>query len=216
MDRSSGMVSFDRVGKWLDKNVTLENIQQLLQDYAALGPLPGIFLPFAEAFFPFLPLVVFVMASAAAFGLWKGFIISWIGTCLGAFAVFFMVRRLGQTRLFRWIRKQKQVKKIMIWVEDHGFGPLFLLLCFPFSPSAIINLVAGLSKVNVYQFILAVLLGKAVMIFTISFIGYDLVSLIKEPIKTAIVLLVIGILWLGGKRIEHRLQRKYKKKLDQK
>jgi uncharacterized membrane protein YdjX (TVP38/TMEM64 family) len=190
---------------------TLNNILQMLEQYRELGPLPGFFLPFVEAFIPMLPLFLFVMANAAAFGLWKGFIISWLGACTGALLLFFIIRRLGKYRFFHFIKNKEKVVKLMDWVERHGFGPLFLLLCFPFSPSAIINIVAALSRVSVYQFMLAVLFGKMVMIFTIAFIGHDVVSLIQQPMKTVIVLVVIFILWLGGRKIEHKLLEKDQK-----
>lgn len=191
----------------LKEYATLENITNLLEQYRSLGPLPGIFLPMAEAFLPIFPLFLFVLANAAAFGLWKGFLISWIGATTGAFLVFIIVRRLGQQRFFRFLRKHHQVQKIMNWLERHGFGPLFLLLCFPFSPSSVINVVAGLSRIGIYQFLLAVILGKVVMIFTVSFVGYDIISLVKNPGKTAVVLIFIAILWVIGKRIEIRLQK---------
>ncbi|MEW8986683.1 MAG: TVP38/TMEM64 family protein, partial [Bacillus sp. (in: firmicutes)] len=57
------------------------------------------------------------------------------------------------------------------------------------------------------QYMLAVLTGKMVMIFTISFVGYDIHSLITQPIRTAIVGFVIVLLWFIGKRIEARLNR---------
>jgi putative effector of murein hydrolase LrgA (UPF0299 family) len=46
-----------------------------------------------------------------------------------------------------------------------------------------------------------------VMIFTISFVGYDIHSLITHPVRTAIVGFVIVLLWFIGKRIEARLNR---------
>ncbi|WP_246938685.1 TVP38/TMEM64 family protein [Bacillus pinisoli] len=191
--------------------ITFKNIEELMQQYRDLGPLPGIFLPMLEAIFPFLPLFAFVVANAAAFGLWLGFLYSWLGTSIGAIIVFFVIRRLGQKRFFQFLSRNKQVKKLMDWVEHHGFGPLFLLLCFPFSPSAIINVVAALSRVSVYQFVLAVLTGKMVMVFIISFIGYDLRSLVEQPIRTAIVGLIIFILWLVGKKVESYLHIKEQK-----
>jgi uncharacterized membrane protein YdjX (TVP38/TMEM64 family) len=184
---------------------TLENIMELIQHYRALGPLPGIFLPMLEAFLPFLPLFLFVMANASAFGLWFGFLFSWIGASLGAFFVFILVRKYGQKRLLSFLHNHPKVRKLMTWVEEHGFGPLFLLLCFPFTPSAVVNIVAGLSRISIAQYMLAVLTGKVVMIFTISFIGYDIRSLITQPLRTAIVLFVIFILWYVGKRIEVKL-----------
>jgi uncharacterized membrane protein YdjX (TVP38/TMEM64 family) len=184
---------------------TLENIMSLTQEYRALGPLPGILLPMLEAFLPFLPLVLFIVANASAFGLWLGFLFSWIGASTGALLVFLLVRKYGQKRILSFLHKHSEVQKLMKWIEIHGFGPLFLLLCFPFTPSAIVNIVAGLSKINIYQYMLAVLTGKLVMIFTISFIGYDIRSLITQPLRTVLVLVVISILWYVGKGIEVRL-----------
>jgi uncharacterized membrane protein YdjX (TVP38/TMEM64 family) len=187
---------------------TLENIMELIQQYKALGPFAGILLPMLEAFLPFLPLVVFVMANANAFGLWFGFLFSWIGAAAGALLVFVLVRRYGNTRVFRFLRNNRQVKRLTRWVDKHGFGPLFLLLCFPFTPSALVNVVAGLSSISIAQYMLAVLTGKMVMIFTISFIGYDIISLVKQPIRTVIVGGIIFVLWLVGKQIEIRLNKK--------
>lgn len=193
---------------WLKDFMTLENILSMLKQYRSFGPFPGILLPMLESFLPVFPLFLFVLANAAAFGLWLGFLYSWIGACSGALLVFFIVRKLGRTRFFSFLSRHKKVKKFMNWVERHGFGPLFLMLCFPFTPSSAINIVAALSRISVAQFILAVLIGKIVMIFMISFIGYDIVSLIVKPERTIIVFIVIFILWYIGKQIEKKLTAK--------
>ena len=187
---------------------TLENIMSLIEKYRSFGPLPGIGLPLIEAFLPFLPLFLFVMANASAFGLWLGFLYSWLGACLGASLLFLFIRKYGQKRLLSFLPRHPKVRKMMDWLDCHGFGPLFLLLCFPFTPSALVNIVAGLSKIHFPQYMLAVCIGKLVMIFTISYIGYDIHSLITQPYRTVIVLVVIFILWYVGKRIEVKLNRK--------
>lgn len=194
-------MDFETIKAWFE----IERILEFIDEYRSFGPLLGILLPLIEAFFPFLPLVLFVMANANAFGLWLGFLYSWIGASAGAFLVFLVIRKFGHTKILSFIRGQKQVKKLTGWLERHGFGPIFLLLCFPFTPSAVVNIVAGLSKLSIYQYMLAVTAGKMVMIFTMSFIGHDIVSLITKPISTLKVLLAIFILWYVGKRIEIRL-----------
>lgn len=200
-------MDFDIVREWL----TLENIMEVIEKYRSIGPVPGILLPMLEAFLPFLPLVLFVMANANAFGLWFGFLFSWIGASVGALLVFLLVRKYGQRRFLNFLKKNPKVQKLMAWVERHGFGPLFLLLCFPFTPSAVVNIVAGLSKISIYQYMLAVFTGKMVMIFTVSFVGHDIKSLITQPIRTAIVGVVIFILWIVGKQIEIRFNQKLDK-----
>lgn len=186
--------------------LTMDNLLEVLHDYKSFGPLPGFLLVVLESLLPFLPLVVIVMANAAAFGLWVGFLISWSGTVVGSVIVYFLAAKLKR---FEWIQRQlkkEKIRKTMLWVERHGFGPIFFLFCFPFTPSFLINMVAALSRIKFYQFFLALLAGKMVMVFTISYIGYDIVSFIRAPIKTVIALTIMLVLWYIGKKVELRLQ----------
>ncbi|BBW97204.1 TVP38/TMEM64 family protein [Geobacillus icigianus] len=193
-------MDMETVKQWF----TLDHILALLDQYRSFGLLPGIAVTLLESFFPILPMVVFVMANAAAFGLWKGFFISWFGASLGSLLVFWLTRKVGQKRFFHFVRRHRKVRQFMHWIERHGFGPLFLLYCFPFTPSALVNIVAGLSRISRQQFILAVLLGKMIMVFTISFIGYDLVALVHQPLRTAMITAAVFLLWYAGKRVEAR------------
>jgi uncharacterized membrane protein YdjX (TVP38/TMEM64 family) len=193
-------MDIDTIKQWF----TLENVLSVLEQYRSFGVFPGIAATLLESFFPILPMFVFVMANAAAFGLWEGFLISWTGACLGSILVFWLTRKIGQKRFFRFVSRHHKVRQFMHWIERHGFGPVFLLYCFPFTPSAVVNIVAGLSRISRQQFILAVLLGKMVMVFTISFIGYDIVALVKQPLRTVAIAVVIILLWYAGKRVEAR------------
>ncbi len=194
-----------------DANDFMEDVIGWLDNYEKLGPLPGILLPFIEAFLPFLPLFVFVIANGAAYGLFKGFLYSWIGSSLGSVLVFLLVRKLGNRKIVQRIQQNKQVDKIMGWVEERGFGLLFILLCFPFSPSFLINLVAGISKVRKQTFILAVLFGKAVMVFSIAYIGSSIIEFARHPVKTIVIIVCISVFWLFGKYLEKKLTRNTKK-----
>jgi uncharacterized membrane protein YdjX (TVP38/TMEM64 family) len=201
-------INFSNWQTMLQKEGTEDFIMQLLEQYEGLGPVPGFFLPFIEAFLPFLPLIVFVLTNAAAYGLLEGFLLSWLGASSGAMLVFIIVRQVRNRKWVKKIRKNKQVSAVTSWVDKHGFGPLFVLLAFPFSPSSIINVVAGLSKISIQQFALAVLLGKSVMIFSISYVGSSIMEFAEKPMKTIIVLVIIGLFWIIGKVIEKRLEKR--------
>lgn len=192
------------MNEWMD----VDKIIELSQHYKTLGPLIGILLPFIEAFLPFLPLVVFIIANAGAYGLWLGFILSWVGTVAGSYVVFLVIRKYGRNRVLSFLTKKRRVQQLISWVERNGFGPLFLLICFPFTPSALINLVAGLSNMKKTNYLIILMAGKLVMIFIISFIGHDLKALLTQPLRTAIVVLIIFLLWVLGKAFEKRLNAK--------
>lgn len=210
----SVMRKVDQWRRLAENDQLFDYIIRQLEGLDRFGPIPGILFPLIEAFLPFLPLVAFVLANAVVYGLFKGFLYSWIGAVVGSISVFFIIRRLGDKRLFRAITKQKQVKRVMRWVEEHGFGPLFILMCFPFSPSAIINIVSGLSNVSRQQFILAALLGKSVMIFTIAYVGSSIASFAQNPVKSIVVGICILLFWVLGKYIETWIQKKAERKAE--
>lgn len=183
-----------------------EQVQQTIESYSAYGPLPGIMLPLLEAFLAFLPLVVFIAVNANVYGLWLGSLYSWIGVCLGSMAMFWIARLVGG-RFGAWLQRRfPAVSRFFRWIERKGFTPIFLLACFPFSPSFLVNLASGLSTVKFRTFALAILMGKAVMIFSVSLLSFDITEVADEPWRIVAAVIVLFLLWFGGKRIETRYQ----------
>ncbi|MDF2065771.1 TVP38/TMEM64 family protein [Bacillus sp. Cr_A10] len=188
--------------------LSFETLSNLTQDYRALGPLFGLLLPFLEAFLPFLPLVVFIVANVTAYGILFGFLLSWAGSVAGAYTVFLVIRKYGRARVLGFITRHEKIQKLILWVERNGFGPLFLLICFPFTPSALVNIVAGLSNMKKNTYLWTVVLGKLIMILVVSFIGSDIKALITQPLRTAIMIGIMVILWFVGKAVEKKIDKK--------
>jgi len=206
MHEAMGLLAAMRMDEWgaYLKGLSQDDIQALLDRYSALGPLPGIALPLVEALLPFLPLVVFVFANALAYGMWAGFLYSWIGVCLGASLVFLLSRWFGRRYGDRIRRRFPKTERFFTWVEHRGFTPIFLLSCFPFTPSVLVNVSAGFSKMPLHTFMTAIMLGKAVMIFILSYLGADLQQIGGQPWRLAVVLAVLVLMWFGGKKLESR------------
>ncbi|MGF7034355.1 putative membrane protein YdjX (TVP38/TMEM64 family) [Paenibacillus mucilaginosus] len=179
-------------------------VEHWLKQYEALGPLPGIVAPMVESYIPVLPLVAILVANVNAYGLTEGFLLSWIGVVLGSISVFAIVRRFSG-RIRGWIeRKHPRSQRLIHWLETHGFTPIFVLACFPFTPSSLVNIVSGLSRVPFHTFAVATTLGKGVMIFLVSFAGHDIRSLLSQPWKIALVLGVFALMWLMGRKLESK------------
>lgn len=194
--------------EWLNhlKHMDIGSIQQTLESYSQYGPLPGILLPFIESFLPFLPLILIIAANANIYGLGFGFLFSWIGVTTGAICVFWVCRVLGRNVKNKLMRKFPKSERFFNWIERKGFTPLFLLACFPFTPSIVITVVSGLSRVPFHTFLLATLMGKAVMIFVISLISFDIGNLVEEPWRIFVSITAVLVMWFGGKRLETRYQ----------
>lgn len=194
---------------------TVENMDHIAGQYRTLGPFFGLLLPFLEAFLPFLPLVVFVVANASAFGLWLGFLLSWIGSVAGSYAVFLLVRHFGKHPRLRFLTGGKKVQKLIQWVDMNGISPLFVLLCFPFTPSVLVNIVAGLSNIHKKFYLVVLLAGKFIMILGMSVLGYDLKALLTSPVRLILAAVATVLLWWIGKLMEKRLNKRVETDLKQ-
>ena len=203
------MKFFHNIEQWIHTNVTLSNVEGLLEGYQGLGIFLGVLLPMLEAVFPPLPLVAFVLANAAAYGFLIGFLLSWTGTVAGSLIVFMFIRWLAHKRLRTFLERSKKIERMLEWVDQRGFGPVFFVSSIPFTPSALINVVAGLSKMNPYSFFLSIMLGKAIMIGIVTFVGADWRAMLANPLRLIPVVIGVVIFWFIGKWLERRMYRKH-------
>ena len=193
-----------------------ENMKELIDAFVSnstniltsIGPIGGVFLIILESIFPMLPLSVFITLNMISFGSFFGFIISWLSTIVGCMLSFTLFRYFFQKKLYRFIKKKEQDKfaNIMNAVSNINFSNLVILIAIPFSPAFLINIAAGLSKIKIEKFFLAVIVGKMVMVYFWGYIGTTLL----ESLTDITVLFKIGgllvIAFFISKIIENKLK----------
>lgn len=187
--------------------LTEDNLRQLLEQYRSFGPVPGIFLTFMKSFIPPLPTIGIVGLNGAVYGLWLGFLYSWIGLVAGCVTTFWIIRKVASHRyLQKWASRPK-VARSMTWVRQSGFSYVFLLSIFPVGPFVVVNMAAGLAGMRFRSYLLAIAVGKAIMVFAVSYIGNDLERFIRQPWEILYVVIFIGLSLWGVKAIEARFAR---------
>lgn len=184
--------------------ITEENIRFWLEKFRSLGPLPGILLTFMKSFVPPLPTLLIVGVNGAVYGLWAGFLYSLIGMVLGCTVTFLIVREIGKSAFVeRWANKPR-VQRSMVWIRRNAFSYVFLLSIFPVGPFVIINVAAGIARMRLLSFLLAVSFGKAIMIFCVTYIGSNVAQFMEHPVRWGGVLLFIAAsLWASRKLERH-------------
>ncbi|MFC5531149.1 TVP38/TMEM64 family protein [Cohnella yongneupensis] len=188
-------------------NVTEDKLKDLLEQYRALGPLPGIALTFLKSFIPPLPTIVIIGVNATVYGLWLGFLYSWLGIVCGCLTTFLLVRRIaGHPYLDRWARKPR-VQSSLQWVRRNAFSYVFLLSLFPVGPFVVINMAAAVARMRLKSFFIAIVFGKAIMVMSVSIVGHDVTRFVRHPAELLYVVAFVGVsLWIS-KRIEARFTR---------
>lgn len=171
------------------------------------GIFVGFFLVMIESFIPALPLSVFVALNVNAFGFFIGCLISWIATSLGSYICYsifaFVERKLTSKFLDRNL-----VKKIMSSIDrfsDIKFPELVLLITLPFTPSFLVNILCGLTRMDRDKYLGALLLGKVFSIIFWGYIGKSLIESLTDINSIVFIILTLVISYGLSKSVSHKL-----------
>lgn len=185
------MIMFD-----LFKNIDIL-INELLLSIGFYGPILGCFLILIESVVPVLPLFVFITINFFTFGPFLGFIISWIFTVLGCLMSFFIFRKKIKKWFDKKVGKKEKLNKIMKVINEIKLEELTAIIAIPFTPAFLINIAAGLSKMNFKKFLIALMIGKIFLVLFWGFVGTSLLESLTNPqafIKVVMLVLVAFII----------------------
>lgn len=160
-------------------------------------------LAFLESFFPVMPLLAIVVLNSAVLGFVKGIIASLIGSCLGTFIIYILAMNFRNV-LFKNYNNEK-IEKITSWVKKQGYIVIFFCYSIIFIPSFLISICAGFSNVSKRVFIPAMILGKMLLFFIGSYIGYDLESFFRSPEKVIVVALIFLLSFVIAKKMNRKI-----------
>ena len=182
--------------------MSTEQVNEWFDAFGNMGYLVGFLLPFIEAFIPILPLIVFVIVNVNAYGFIIGMILAWLGTVLGSFIMFLIFRRLSNSKYMKRLKQRKSAERLIKYIDEHGVIPIFILFCFPFTPSALVNLIASVTNIKSVHYFWVLTLSKLVMISLVGWLGKDISTLFTNPLRITIVVIVVIIVWFIGRKVE--------------
>ena len=183
-------------------------VQPMIDLLISIGPIGGVLLIIIESIIPILPLAVFITLNMASFGSIFGFLISWLSTLVGCMLSFIFFRYVFQKRLSNFVKKKNNPKlnKIMAAIDNINFSNLVLLIAIPFSPAFLINIAAGLSKIETKKFFIALLIGKVIMVYFWGYIGTSLLESLTDITTIFKIAILLIIAFAVSKIVEKKLK----------
>ena len=142
--------------------------------------------------FTVIPLILVISVNITLFGLFYGFIWSWVTSLLGGVVVFLASRFWFQGLLIRRVSSEWMGK-----IEKKGAWFVFWGRIFPLAPSNLINIAAGVSSIQLKHFMLGTLLGNGIYSIVLSFISdgilsFSLTSPLDITICVGVIIIVVG------------------------
>lgn len=182
----------------------LENLINFIQTSGLIGAIISCGLITVESIFPILPLIVFITINFLVFGNILGFAISWFFTLIGCIMSYYIFKKGFGNKFENLTENKEMLKKYKKLFKNISFINLTLLIALPFTPAFVVNIAAGLVKMDFKKYFFALLIGKISLVYYLGFIGMSLIESIKSPIvliKIAILLAVTYAISLAIKKV---------------
>ena len=133
--------------------------------------------------FTVFPLILVITINLNLFGFINGFLWSWFTSVLASILVFYGVRYIFQGMII-----EKFNPKLIEKVDANGFAYVFQARIFPFVPTSLVNILAGLSTIRIMPFTIATAIGNFLYFFALALIP---AGIIKADLNEYVVWVII-------------------------
>lgn len=158
--------------------------------------------------------MTFIIVSIILFGAWQGFVISSVGVVLSSMAMFLIGRFGGEKIAIRMVGEESLKKaQDLVAVKSKIYLPLMFL--FPFFPDDALCMVAGITKMRCWEFLLIIICCRTVGVAMTCFLGSNLIdwstlTIIDWFVFISVCLIDLYIIY----RLADKLEKKIKEKKD--
>jgi len=136
------------------------------------------------------------LAAGYAFGIVEGTILSLLGIVIGSWIIFWLVRKFG-VKMVEVFFTQKSISEVGFLKNTKKTKVLaFLLMLIPGTPKDFLSYFAGLTNLNLKQWLLIVLVARTPSVLTSTITGAAAGD--ERYILAVIMLLVTGIVSAAG------------------
>lgn len=182
--------------------MSLSQLEEWFDAFRQFGYIPGFIMLYLRAIVPVLPLTLYVVLLIHAYGLFPGIIISWLGIVSGTFTVFLICKKFVNTIRMKKLKSRKSVQRLISFIDRQGLIPLFILLCFPFTPNTLINIIASLSHIKIKYYFLVLVISKLISITILGVMGKEIFTIFTNTLRALIMIVLLVVLWFISKKVE--------------
>ncbi len=179
-------------------------LTNLLTGLGVWGAVLGCFFILFESIIPPVPLSIFITLNFLVFGPIVGFIISWVFTCLGCMLSYYIFKKGISDKYLEKLRKNDKFNRILKKINKMSISSLVLLIAIPFTPAFLVNIAAGIARIDTKKFFTALLIGKVSLVYFWGFVGVSIVEAFTRPIVLLRVVPFVLALYFISKLLSNK------------
>lgn len=144
-------------------------LEAFLGQFGIWAPIIFVLFQAIQVIFPIVPGGIGLLGGVLLYGPLWGFILNYVGICLGSIAAFLLSKHYGM-KVINILFSPKMRDKYLKWLDSKKFDTFFAwAIFFPFAPDDFLCYLAGLTRMTVLKFTVIILLGKPFAIFIYTF-----------------------------------------------
>ena len=165
-----------------------EEFRLWVDSYGALSRVIFLGMVVLQVLVAFIPGEAIELAAGYAFGIWEGTFLSMLGILIGSWIIFSLVRRFGVKIVEAFFDRQKISEVRFLNTSRKTRVLSFLLMLIPGTPKDFLSYFAGLTKLNLKEWLIIVLVARTPSVLTSTVTG---AAAGEEQYILALVMLVI-------------------------
>ena len=151
-------------------SLNLESVIELIRGYGAYAAVVSFFLMILQSILSPIPALLITLSNAAVFGWWKGALLSFWSSMVGAALCFYIARILGRDVVEKIVTKTG-LAKVDEFFERYGKNSILICRLLPFVSFDIVSYAAGLTPIKFWDFFIATGLGQLPATIVYSYLG---------------------------------------------
>lgn len=151
-------------------SLNLESVIELIRGYGAYAAVVSFFLMILQSILSPIPALLITLSNAAVFGWWKGALLSFWSSMVGAALCFYIARTLGRDVVEK-ITTKTGLAKVDEFFERYGKNSILICRLLPFVSFDIVSYAAGLTPIKFWDFFIATGLGQLPATVVYSYLG---------------------------------------------
>lgn len=151
-------------------SLNLESVIELIRGYGAYAAVISFFLMILQSILSPIPALLITLSNAAVFGWWKGALLSFWSSMIGAALCFYIARTLGRDVVEK-ITTKTGLAKVDEFFERYGKNSILICRLLPFVSFDIVSYAAGLTPIKFWDFFIATGLGQLPATIVYSYLG---------------------------------------------
>ncbi|MFD2673279.1 TVP38/TMEM64 family protein [Marinicrinis sediminis] len=186
---------------------SIYKLVELLRSFGWIAPVMSIGFMILQAVAAPLPGFVITAANGMVFGIFWGFVISWVGGMAGALLNFWLARKLGYGYTRKLMDKYSRLGRIDEISGRNGFAIILIARLVPIVSFDVISLLAGISNIRFRSFLIATGIGQIPGTLLYVILGHDLMNIAEYETRlwwlaVSMIVLIILSKWISKKRIK--------------